>query len=158
MKRINKINTTIMVATITMISYSCKKDSADTASPDTLTLLQNKNWKISAITIKPAYFGISDVFNGLYFDCEKDDIYRFQDNGVFVLDAGPLQCDTMFAQQMNGIWNYNSSTKNLHFELADEGILHDIVISSIQENTFTGASKDTISDGPHVTTWTFTKQ
>ncbi len=128
MKLINKINAAIITASLMMIIYSCKKDLTVAPTPDVLTLLQNKNWKISAIKISPAYFGISDVFNGLYFDCEKDDIYKFQDNGVFVLDDGPLQCDTIYAQQMNGVWNYNSTTKNLHFELAAEGILDDIVI------------------------------
>jgi len=158
MKLINKINVAIAVLSVIMISYSCKKDSTSSPSPDVLTLLQNKNWKISAITISPAYFGISDEFNSLYFDCEKDDLYKFQDNGIFVLDDGPLQCDTIYPQQMNGVWNYNSTTKDLHFELTERGILQDIIISKIQATSFTGSSKDTLSDGIHTSTWTFTKQ
>ena len=135
---------------------SCKKDS--TSSPGTATLLQNKNWKITTLTISPAYFGITDVLNGLFFDCERDDLYKFAAGAQFVLDNGTLKCAPTDPQSQSGTWNYNSNSRILHFEIANAGLVHDINISGINETSFTGTSKDTLTDAVHTLTWTFSKQ
>ena len=156
MNIINKKAIAIIVLSVIAINYSCKKSNVSTT--DTSALLQNKNWKITALTMNPGYFGITDVLNGLFFDCEKDDIYEFNANGNFVLDNGSTKCAPTDPQTQTGSWNYNSSSKNLHFEIINAGIMHDINISTINETVFTGTSKDTLSDGVHTSTWTFTKQ
>jgi hypothetical protein len=156
MKFTNKTIAAIMLSSIIAINFSCTKTPASIT--DTATLLQNKNWKITALTISPAYFGITDVLNGLYFDCEKDDLYQFNSNGNFVLDNGATKCAPTDPQTQSGSWNYNSSNKNLHFEITAAGIMHDMSISSINESSFTGITKDTLSDGAHTSTWIFTKQ
>jgi hypothetical protein len=52
---------------------SCKK--ADPApAPDPKTMLMNKTWKITAITVSPAYDSTTDIYAGMD-DCEKDDLY-----------------------------------------------------------------------------------
>ncbi|HVM88115.1 MAG TPA: hypothetical protein VMT76_07985 [Puia sp.] len=156
MKVIDKPLLLTLSTAIWITLFSCKKNPEPVV--DNTGLLQNKNWKITKLTISPAYFGITDVLDGLFADCEKDNLYEFESGGIFIYDEGVIKCDSISTQQSSGTWSFNNSSKKLHFESFNAGINQDISVSNISEANFSGTSQDTLSDGTHTISWTFSKQ
>ncbi|PBQ30404.1 hypothetical protein CNR22_01035 [Sphingobacteriaceae bacterium] len=108
---------------------NCKKDEKDPEPEPTPTpvvqtnteKLTGKNYKMTAATVEPAIFGITD-FYGQMTDCEKDDLVRFDTPNIYKDDEGPTKCNTNDPQTTSGTWVWNT----------DETIL---TITSGSENT-----------------------
>lgn len=155
-----KVSLTLLTLStmLCFIQVSCKKDDPKPALvASTSALLQNKNWKLTAGVISPALNGITDWYNNFLESCEQDDLFRFNTGNAFVLDEGASMCISG-PQSQNGTWNYNENSKTLHFALNPPSDNYDLIITQINENSFTGNSKDTINGVIHSETWVFAKQ
>ena len=156
MKHLPKIFTTSILAIFTLIQVSCKKSDPEPAAIDVAATLQNKNWKITALTMAPALAGVTDIYNDSYDACERDNLYKFNTADVFLLDEGATLCNTGDPQTLTGTWNYNASTKIIHYQILGDS--WDLLVTSINENVLIGTMQDIISGVTYTSTWTFTKQ
>lgn len=93
---------------------NCKKDDKDpepTPAPSNpaqsnTQKLTGKNFKMTSLTIDPAFLGVTDYYAQTP-DCEKDNIIRFDTPDVFKEDAGSVKCDQNEVQTKTGTWVWN---------------------------------------------------
>lgn len=93
------------------IANSCKKkdDVKKEEKPTTKDLLVNKKWYTTAVTISPAYMGITDMFKDLV-PCQKDDSFTYKENGIKEIDNGALKCNQNDPQINNKTeWTINGN-------------------------------------------------
>ena len=97
---------------------SCQKETetapAPTPSLTKTQLLTSKNWKMTAYTSNPAIDWnnngtmVTDVYTQIP-DCHKDDINKFNTNGVGIFDEGATKCDAADPQTTSGTWIFNTN-------------------------------------------------
>ena len=145
-----------LLFTFILFFQSCKKN--DQTTPDVATSLQNKNWKLVALTVSPAINGITDAYNNYLEDCERDNLFTFNINNAFVLNEGATKCDPADPQTQNGTWNYNSTSKMLFFQLTLPSDEYNMMITQIDATSFTGVENETVSGINYTYTWRFAKQ
>ena len=142
----------ILLIAVTVISIftitACKKSSEQPA--DVASLLMNKNWKISALTVSPAYMGTTDIFAS-WPSCEKDNFYQFKASNVFLTDEGSTKCYASDPQISTSTWTYDVSTKHL---IIDTDIL---TITEINDTAFKATETQTISGVVYTYTYAFVK-
>ncbi len=95
----------------------CKKDEKDpeptpvtptpTPTQSNTQRLTGKNFKMTALTVDPAIFGVTDFYSQLD-DCQKDDLIRFDTPNVFKEDEGATKCNTNDPQTKSGTWVWNT--------------------------------------------------
>ncbi len=144
----------IMFLSISLIFISCKKDDKRIAD-NTLELLQNKNWKLTAATENSVY-GFFDVYNDFMEDCDRDNLFKFNSPDIYVLDEGPSKCNPSDDQTKEGTWSYTASTKTLHLTL--NGTSEDWDLLNINENTFSCKLVEVDAGITSTSTSTFTRQ
>lgn len=148
----------MILCMICLLQVSCKKDDNPVPVDNTSALLQNKNWKLTAGTVSPANFGLTDWYNDFLEDCNRDDLFRFNTANLFVIDEGPSKCNSFDLQSHEGSWSYTESTKTLHFALNPPSDNYDLTITQINENSFTGKMQEVELGVTYTYTWVFTKQ
>jgi hypothetical protein len=101
-----KFHSLIMIGLLALMAFSCKKD--EESKTDKLT---GKWWINTAMTIDPAVIingtSITDLWPQIP-SCSKDDIQKFEDNGVYTFDEGTTKCSTNDPQTTTGTWAFNS--------------------------------------------------
>lgn len=101
-----RITSLLMIGLLVLVAFSCKKDSE--SKTDKLT---GKWWINTAMTIDPAIniggTPITDLW-GQVPACSKDDIQKFESNGVYTFDEGTTKCSTNDPQTTTGTWSFNS--------------------------------------------------
>lgn len=155
MKHFTKIFTAFILVVISM-QPSCKKSDTTPAAVDVAASLKNKNWKITALTVTPAIGGTNDIYHDLYDDCERDNLYKFNDASVFLYDEGATKCYPADSQTLTGTWSYNATTKILHYQIVAD--MWDLTVTSISETSFVATSTDVDAGITYLATWTFAKQ
>ncbi len=138
--------------------FSCKK--SDPPPPDIEKTLQNKNWRLTGLTLSPAYAGVTDLYNLMYEDCEKDNLYLFNAGNNFIYSEGPTLCYPGDPQTKPGTWSYNSNSKILTFQIGSgtTSDTYSLTITEINETNFTGTQIEDFSGTPTTETWRFQKQ
>jgi hypothetical protein len=101
------LTSAVILFIIVMIS-SCKK--TNDVEEDQMAMLMNKEWKVVASSVDPAYLGITDWYAASP-SCWQDNTSRFNPENVFIADEGPTKCDASDPQTTFGRWSYNTSTK-----------------------------------------------
>lgn len=139
-----------------IVQVSCKKEDQP-AVDNTPALLQNKNWKLIALS-ESSVMGVFDIYNNFLEDCNRDDLFRFNPANIFVHDEGPSKCNPADQQMIQGTWTYTESSKTLHFTFDMPSDVYDITITSINENSFSGKSVEVDAGVTYTTTWSFSKQ
>ena len=159
MKQLFKTRTPLLILTLVMLFSSCKKDKQP-AVENTLTMLQNKNWKITALTVTPGYSGAAsdDIYNTWMEACDRDNLFRFNTGNEFILDEGPTKCNPADLQTQPGTWGYNDAVSMLNFQLTSPADAYSLKIVSINQNSFVGTESETAGGIVYVSTWTFVKQ
>ncbi len=158
MNHFNKIAASFSFVIIISAMGACKKNNP--VEDNTATILQSKSWKVTALTISPAIGGLSDIYNGFWQDCERDNLYKFLASNNFEFDEGGSKCSPTDDQTRPGSWTYNSTTKLLHYQINGNGGADywDFTIIEINDNFFKATATD-VSGGVTTTeTWTFSKQ
>jgi hypothetical protein len=143
---------------------ACKKDKDDSpAGQDAETLLLNKNWKLVSFTINPAIDlgngNTNDVLSS-WDDCEKDDLYIFKANGVFVWDEGASLCFPGDPQQSTATWSYNKSNKQITYCLGSPGACDSYTwtLTDINDTQFKVTGQETFGGTTYTENLTFTRQ
>lgn len=113
-----KITLLFIIASIVSLG-ACKKDEDNTsATPKTKSeLLTAKPWKLSALTVSPAYNVGGTMITDFYAQmqaCDKDDIYSFKSDKTFTQEEGATKCDPNDPQVSDaGTWTFSSDEKQL---------------------------------------------
>ena len=144
---------------LTLLSINgCKKSKAD-APPDVVATLQNNSWKLTKFTISPAYFGTTDVLS-LWDECDKDNLYIFKPDNVFIHDEGTTKCDPGYTQQSTGYWSYDNTTKKLYYRNGPAGYSdeYEWFIKNITSTQFTAENSEEFNGVKYNYQVTFTKQ
>jgi hypothetical protein len=159
MKHFTKIFAAIFMGVVTLIQTSCKKtEQPIPTAPDVAAILQNKDWKATAITVSPAMGGITDIYNNFLDACNRDDLFKFNANNIFLYDEGATKCNPADPQTQDGSWNYNSNTKNLFFQLTPPSDEYNMTIKEINDTGFKAEMYETDSGVDYTITWIFSKQ
>ena len=132
---------------------SCKKLNDAPTPVDEMVLLM-KNWVMTAGKVDPPVLGMTDFFAN-WGACERDDIYKFSSNNVFIRDEGPSKCNSSNPQTKTGTWTYNTATKKLWFKAVDA---YNMTVIELNETTLKATTKDTISGIIYTGTFTFKAQ
>ena len=161
MKKI--LSATLALCFSIIILSACKKDKDQAQPQDVEALLLNKSWKLTAFTVDPAIdFGngaTNDVLS-YWDDCEKDDLFIFKPNGVFIIDEGATKCDPGDPQQSTGTWSYNKTSKLLTYCIGTPGFCYGYsgTITEINDTQFKATSSESINNTTYDYKVTFTKQ
>ncbi|MCF8459064.1 MAG: lipocalin family protein [Bacteroidales bacterium] len=116
----------IAIAGSFLIVSSCKKDDDDPVNKKA-TLTAN-SWKLSAMTVDPAFpFIGSNIYLWLE-DCSKDDLMTFNENGTYTNDEGATKCDDADPQIVEqGSWAFNTDETQLIMTDSDTTYTNTIV-------------------------------
>jgi hypothetical protein len=162
MKRILSAITAFTLLLVFILA-ACKKNKDEAQAQDVEALLLNKNWKLTAFTVSPSI----DFGNGLTNDvlsnwdsCDKDDLYVFKPNNVFLSDEGPTKCNPGEPQQSMATWSYNKTNKLLTYCVGTTGACdsHSWTITEINDNQFKATYPESINNIAYTLNVTFTKQ
>lgn len=119
-----------------LLITGCGKDKDETATPESSSgalngggnggggggggggqtaaqLLVDRNYKLTASTVNPAYQGQTDLFANLP-SCNTDDILRFASGGTWTLDEGASMCQQGGQQSYSGNWSLSSNNTVLN--------------------------------------------
>lgn len=94
-------------------------------------------------------------------DCDKDDLYIFKPNGVFVSDEGGLDCNGGGGnQQQTAAWSYNKTSKLLTYCIGTPGFCDSFswTITEINDTQFKATGQETFNNTVYTEQVTFTKQ
>lgn len=133
---------------------SCNKDEdpAPTGSNKSNSeKLVGKNWKITAATLKDPSGATTDEYADMEA-CDKDDLYIYNANGTYVLDAGATKCDPNDPQTEPGVWSMNSGQT----VITQDGF--EFTIKSMTETQMVLEFVIDLGGGDMTYTTTFTKQ
>jgi len=158
-QRAGLLATAFLIFSSMIIVTSCKKDKKDpdpeptpapAPVPETNTQkLTGKNFKLTALTVNPAFFGITDIYAQMS-DCDKDDIYRFEVGGVYKEDEGGTKCNSNDPQTVTGTWTWNTNETVLTTITGTDNIANTIVIND-------GTTlKTTVTENDGTTNYVFT--
>jgi hypothetical protein len=123
--------TLILAVTVAMAFVSCKKDDDNNSNNGNPSPTQTKTQLISAKSWK----GVSLTVGGADFwsqldDCDKDDIYIFKADGVYVADAGATKCDPGDPQQYTDTWKFIENETKLVYD-GDTTIIKELTSSKM---------------------------
>ena len=131
----------VVLAAATVAVSSCKKDEDNSSNTPSNTntaskkeLLTAKPWKTTGLTI-----GGADLWS--QFDaCEKDNIYTFKTNGVYIDDEGATKCDPADPQIVTtSTWALIENDTKLVYD-GDTAIINEISSSKmVLQSDFLGA-------------------
>lgn len=107
-----------MALAFVLVFTSCNKEKTMT---EMLTI--EKGWKMSSATTTPYWTlndnsQISNLFDGYVWDCEKDDIIKFKEDGFEYLNPGANICEDQASQESSlGAWKLNEEKKELQMQI-----------------------------------------
>lgn len=118
-------------ALVCAISFSsCSKKEEEKKDPNEPTpktkfqlITQAKGWELTQATCSPDYrlndstWCNFDLLNGGFFwDCEKDDVYKFATDKSFIREFGADKCTGESGTSENmGVWTFLDNDKNVRF-------------------------------------------
>ena len=155
--------TTAPILLLVFLLVACNKDKDEPQTRDVETLLLNKNWKLTAFAISPAIDlgnGLTNDVLGTWDNCEKDNLYIFKPNNVFLSDEGPTKCDTADPQQSTATWSYDKTSKLLSYCVGTTGACdsYSWIIAEINDSQFKATQPLSIGTTVYTLNVTFTKQ
>mgnify|MGYP001428854661 CR=1 FL=1 len=121
----------IVVAAVCMLAFSsCTKEKTMTE------MLQiKKGWTLSTATSSPAYNlngggQIGNLFDGYVFDCEKDDIITFKEDGFEYMNPGDDVCDNQAADESSiGSYSLNEDAMTMDMQIP---FFYDAAVESVK--------------------------
>ena len=103
-----KINRLLILILPAILNLQCKKD--EIAPKD---VLLHKSWK-KTIADKNLYSNPpGKILYATVLTCQKDDIYKFNEDGKLILQKGSAKCQQIEASSESISYSYNSATKEL---------------------------------------------
>jgi len=123
-------NSLLVLAVMCLAVFSCGKEEVETSSLSKTEMLVSNNWKISKMRVSQDNATPTDIYDIFYKDCEKDDLYKFNNDGSFELLVGPNLCEHQEGNQM-GTWSFSGIQTKI---ILEDGVERDIV--SLTETEF----------------------
>lgn len=155
----------IVVAAVCMLAFSsCTKEKTMTE------MLQiKKGWTLSTATSSPAYNlngggQIGNLFDGYVFDCEKDDIITFKEDGFEYMNPGDDVCENQAADESSiGSYSLNEDAMTMDMQIP---FFYDAAVESVKvveltedvlkvNYTFTEVEETTKAPGTYTFTLTY---
>ena len=149
----------------TTLFNGCKKDEEEpTTTPTTSTnktLLIDKNWKLTAYTVNPAYNLCGTPMTNLLGcvpPCSLDDITVYTTTNTYTIDEGASKCSAGDPQtKESGTWAFNSG-KTTITRTPSVGSANEHTIVTLNATTLTLNESLTVGATTYVFTRTYTKQ
>lgn len=95
----------IFLILIFMIFSGCRKNEMS-SGVNLLTKGSYKNWYVKDI------FSSSDLNSSIIRECEKDDFWRFAENGSWLYSPGTVQCTDVYPETV-GKWAFVDNEKKI---------------------------------------------
>ncbi|MHC1707713.1 MAG: DUF5004 domain-containing protein [Bacteroidales bacterium] len=152
-----RLASVLMMGLMIFVALSCKKDK-DESNTDKLT---GKWWINTSMTIDPAVnLGgtlITDLWSQLPV-CVKDDIQKFESDGVYTFDEGATKCSTNDPQTTTGTWSFNSDETILSVTTTGAGGTETLsyTIVSLDSDKMVGRFSEVADYGSGPLTYTYT--
>lgn len=155
----------IVVAAVCMLAFSsCTKEKTMTEM-----LQLKKGWTLSTATSSPSYNlneggQITNLFDGYVFDCEKDDIIKFKEDGFEYMNPGDDVCDNQAADESSiGSYSLNEDamTMDMQIPFFYDAAVESVKIVELTEDvlkvnyTFTETAATTKAPGDYTFTLTY---
>jgi len=103
-----KINQLLILTVLAFLSLQCKKEGVEPKD-----ILVSKEWK-KTVADKNLYSNPSGkILYASVLNCQKDDTYRFNENGKLTLKKGSSQCEMIEAASEDLPYSYNKASKEL---------------------------------------------
>ncbi|GGK88438.1 hypothetical protein ACD591_19010 [Rufibacter glacialis] len=122
----------------TLFFTACSSDDDD--SPSKEDMLKNKRWQITAASAAVPFFGSVDFYANLK-DCQRDNYFEFQANGVLLINEGATKCTALSPQQVQGSWSLNGDIMTIQGLGATLGLPSDkleIKLTDLSSTSLTG--------------------
>ena len=97
-----------VAALISLVVFSCKKKEEDTPPPTTTDLLTTNIWMMSDVKLNPLFISIWDSIPV----CERDNLIKFETNGLGTDDNGATKCDPADAQTRTFKWSWLNAAQD----------------------------------------------
>src|SRR5574344_2623018 len=121
----------MIIAAVCLLAFaSCKKDKTKTE-----LLTAEKGWVLSTATSSPAYNlngggQIGNLFDGYIYDCEKDDIIKFNEDGHEYLNPGDDVCDGQASEESSlGTFDFNETEMTMDMQIP---FFNDAAVESVK--------------------------
>lgn len=138
---------------VTCVFSACKKDEDKPKSKG--DLLMAKSWRMTAQTEAVGAAAATDTFSGDE-DCSKDDLLKFMQNGVALLDEGPTKCDPNDPQSFPANWALSDNDSKLTLTIFIGAVTYDV--EQLTSDKMILVERDTDNGVTTVTRSTFTGQ
>ncbi|UYZ61967.1 lipocalin family protein [Hymenobacter weizhouensis] len=142
----------------------CGSDDKNDPTPTKTNseLLMAKSWMLTAETEATGTAAPVSTYND-YESYEKDNVYKFQANSVFVMEEGATREDPTDPASANGVWALSDGDKSLTYQVGffGTGLLSSTQKGEIEELTATKLvvkMTDARSTPTIITRQTFTAQ
>ena len=143
----------MMAIALLVVMTSCKKDEETKTDQDYLTA---GNWKVTGMEISPGIevpgFGTVTDFYQYVEACTKDDLLRFNTDGVLIEDEGATKCDADDPQTTSdGTWTLVGTTLTISYPNEDPeaatlvSINSSTMVTSVQETIDLGFGPNTVT-------------
>jgi len=127
-----KLSLYLLVVLFGVYIFGCKKDETTSAKENLIG-----KWMVTAMTISPAYYGITDMFS-TNDACSKDDLTIFNADGTVQTDEGLIKCNASDPQTTNdGTWALSADGKTLTMTESASSISV-ITIVTLSSSSFVG--------------------
>ncbi len=154
-----KITTLILLAVLTLGWTSCSKDDEkedNVVKPKTKTeLLTAHPWKLTGMTVNPAYQGVTDLYSS--FTCYQDNSENYSSNNTFVQNEGADICNNGTATA-TGRWSFNSNETILQTEYDDNIPSSTYNLVELSENSLKYSGVYTVEGEEYTITYAFSPQ
>lgn len=95
-----------LFVTLVLLFNSCKKDELSRTQ-----MLCGKFWINTSCTIDPPIIVAGTPITDFWAQmdqCWRDDLQKFESNGIYTFDEGASKCDVNDPQTTTGLWSWNS--------------------------------------------------
>ncbi|MDN3725334.1 hypothetical protein QRD02_13180 [Aequorivita sp. SDUM287046] len=112
-------------------------------------------WTLASLTISPAVDVDMDgkVDTDLLFlipPCERDDTYRYQNDGTIIVNRGKIQCeDDEEKIEEVGTWSYDKKTKKLILDKYDTRKNTEVIVEFSSASKIVSIKKIESPEGTH---------
>jgi hypothetical protein len=152
----------LIVACVALLAFSACKDDKESPAPSTPVspgLLTGKDWRMTANKMELSENGMDTTID-FFADmepCEKDDLYRFNEDKTVTLKAGATKCQASDPDtEPGGTWELSADGKKITITENGDGDTMDVI--TLTETTFKVSQTSEVSPGINgKSTITFTR-
>lgn len=131
-----------------VLSLACKKDES-TEGDNNIALndaLKGNEWKVTSIILTTSDGGYANIFDLNFQPCEKDDLLKFNADGLFTKSDNTISCNpqgnSVFNNLNGGSWASQASDSTLVIAKGFNSQLYKVSAWTSKSMTWKQSSKD----------------